>query len=149
MQQDIARNLATSMRDECLGNRIGKLHRIVSRRFDQNMRPLGLSGPQLKVLAVLMENGPVTPSTIADLLAIERSTISRNVSLMERNGWVESDSAPSGRTKTVSLTESGVEMLASANDAWSAAQSDVLGMLGPDAINILDVWLDAATETDA
>lgn len=149
MQQDIAKNLSTSMRDECLGNRIGKLHRIVSRRFDQNMRPLGLSGPQLKVLAVLMENGPVTPSTIADLLAIERSTISRNVSLMERNGWVESDSAPSGRTKTVSLTESGVEMLASANDAWSAAQSDVLGMLGPDAINILDVWLDAATETDA
>lgn len=141
MQHDAAQTLASSMSEQCLGNRIGRLHRIISRRFDQKMRPVGLSLPQLEVLAVLMMRRSVTPSTIAEALAIERSTVSRNVALMRSNGWIETDSTPTGRTKTVSITTSGTEMFASANDAWGEAQSEVMNLLGPGAIDTLDTWL--------
>ncbi len=142
MQHEKARNLSLCMRRQCLGNRIGRLHRVIARRFDKAMRPLGLSLPQLEVLGVLMIRGEVAPAMIAEALAIERSTISRNLTLMERNGWIAAVSAPSGRTKSVSITEQGVEMLASADTAWTDAQDQIMEILGPDALATLDGWLD-------
>lgn len=146
MQHALARDLSASMREQCLGNRIGRLHRIISRRFDQRVRPVGLSLPQLEMLAVLTMRGAVAPSVIAESLAIERSTISRNVALMQRNGWVEADSATSGRTKTVSITDAGTDVLASANEAWNLAQQEVVELLGDGAIETLDAWLASAAE---
>ena len=64
---------------------------------------------------------------------------------MERNGWV-TVAADSGRTKTVSITQAGMHLLASANDAWNEAQQDVLEHLGADAIATLDAWLEALTD---
>lgn len=142
MQHQVAERLAVCMRGQCMGNRIGRLHRVIARHFDQAIRPLGLSLPQLEVLGVLMVRGAVAPSKLAEALSIERSTISRNIRRMERNGWITTDSAPSGRTRTVSITPQGVETLASADTAWSDAQARVTELLGPDAIGTLDTWLD-------
>ncbi len=142
MQQTKAASLSVNMKEQCLGNRIGRLHRVVARQFDQAMRPLGLSLPQLEVLAVLMMGTVVAPSTIAEALAIERSTISRNIAIMERNGWIKTDSSPSGRTTGVSITSRGVDMLASADAAWANAQQQVMKLLGPDAVGTLDTWLE-------
>lgn len=142
MQHQVAEKLALCMYGECMGNRIGRLHRVIARHFDQAIRPLGLSLPQLEVLAVLTLSGAVAPSKIGEALALERSTISRNITLMERNGWITTDSAPSGRTRTVSITAQGTEMLASADAAWADAQARVTELLGPDALGTLDTWLD-------
>ncbi|MBN4047437.1 winged helix-turn-helix transcriptional regulator [Acidimicrobiaceae bacterium AH-315-P05] len=142
MQHRAAESLSASMYEQCLGNRVARLHRVIARRFDQALRPLGLSLPQIEVLAVLMMRGSVAPAVIADALAIERSTVSRNVSLLERNGWVEIDAAPSGRTRTVSITIQGMDKLGSADLAWAEAQAAVTDTLGSDAIATLDEWLD-------
>ena len=141
MQQETATRLVDSMHAECLGGRIGRLHRVVARRFDKTIRPLGLSLPQLEVLSVLMAKGPVAPSNIADTIFVERSTVTRNLAVMERNGWVSIDSSASGRTRAVSITDEGVKLLADAESAWAEAQSSVVADLGPDAVGILDGWL--------
>src|ERR687892_2662661 len=119
MQQNgQATSLAEAMRDGCLGVRIGRLHRVVARRFEQALRPLGLSLPQLEVLGVLMLRGRLRPAAIAEALALERSTVSRNLALMGRNGWVALESSPSGRAFSVAITPDGIEILADARAAW-------------------------------
>ncbi|GAB7145659.1 MarR family winged helix-turn-helix transcriptional regulator [Mycobacterium riyadhense] len=145
MQQK-ARNLALDMREGCLGVRIGRLHRLVARRFDHALRPQGLSLPQLEVLGVLMLRGPLKPSAVADALAVERSTISRNLSLMAQRGWVELEYSPSGRSTSATLTRQGIETLAQARTAWAAAQRDVLSLLGADSAATIDNWLEALAE---
>ena len=108
------------MREGCLGVRIGRLHRLVARRFDQTLQPLGLSLPHLEVLGVLMLRGPLKPSAVAEALDVERSTISRNLSLMAQRGWVELDYSPSGRSTSATLTRQGIKTLAQARTAWAA-----------------------------
>jgi DNA-binding MarR family transcriptional regulator len=142
MQQQ-ARDLAVAMRDGCLGVRISRLHRLVARRFDQALRPLGLTLPQLEILAVLMMRGSLKPSAVADALAVERSTISRNLSVMEQKGWVAIESMPSGRAASVAITQQGVAVLARAKTAWTEAQAYVVDLIGTDASGTIDSWLDA------
>jgi DNA-binding MarR family transcriptional regulator len=142
MQQE-ARDLAQAMRDGCLGVRIGRLHRMVARRFDHAMRPLGLTLPQLEVLGILMLRGPLKPGAVAEALAVERSTISRNLSLMEQKGWVMVDTSSSGRTLSVALTQEGTAVLAEATTAWTEAQNHVVELLGVASPGTIDAWLEA------
>jgi len=142
MQQE-ARDLAQAMRDGCLGVRIGRLHRMVARRFDHALRPLGLTLPQLEVLGILMLRGPLKPGAVAEALAVERSTISRNLSLMEQKGWVVVDTSSSGRTLSVALTQEGTAVLAEATTAWAEVQNHVVELLGVASPGTIDDWLEA------
>jgi|Tabmets5t2r1_1033131.scaffolds.fasta_scaffold29848_1 DNA-binding MarR family transcriptional regulator len=148
MQQRTAQDLAQAMRDGCLGVRIGRLHRVVARRFDQALRPLGLTLPQLEVLGVLMLRGPLKPTAVADALEVERSTISRNLALMQQRGWIALDPAPSGRAASATITKQGIEILAQAKTAWAQAQAYVVGGLGSETPATIDKWLDALAAAD-
>ena len=141
--QQRALDLAEEMRDGCLGVRISRLHRLVARRFEHALRPVGLTLPQLEVLAVLMLRGSVKPAAVADALAVERSTISRNLSALEAKGWVTLETSPSGRAMSAAITDEGVDMLAAAKEAWAEAQAHVVDLVGTDVAETIDSWLDA------
>ncbi len=132
----------------CLGLRVGRLQRLVSRHFAQALRPHGLTNPQMEVLAVLILHGdPVRPSVLADQLAVERSTMSRNLALMEESGWITaSETSPTGRFMAVTITPAGKQKLAGARAAWIDAQAAALQVLGADAVGTLDTWLDGLQE---
>lgn len=145
MQQE-ALDLAAAMREGCLGVRIGRLHRVVARRYDQALRPMGLSLPQLEVLGVLMLRGPLKPTAVAEALAVERSTISRNLSLMEQRRWIALESSPTGRSISAAITDYGIEVLAEAREAWAVAQQDLVRALGSGAPAHIDAWLEALAD---
>jgi DNA-binding MarR family transcriptional regulator len=139
-----AQPMAQAMREGCLGLRVGRLQRLVGRRFDRELRPLGLSMSQLGVLSALTTHGGIVkPARLADWLGTERSTISRNLALLEAKGLVRSaEVSASGRTMAVSLTKRGSDALAGAEGAWRAAQASLTDLLGDDAPAKLDTWLD-------
>lgn len=144
--QHEAQELAALMREGCLGVRISRLHRLVARRYDQALRPLGLTLPQLEVLAVLTLLGPLKPAAVADALGVERSTISRNLAAMQARGWVSLDASPAGRTVSVTLTEEGARTLGSARAAWTEAQTALVDVLGAPSAATLDSWLAALAD---
>jgi hypothetical protein len=81
-------------------------------------------------------------------LMLERSTVSRNLALMQDRGWVAvAETSATGRAMAVSITDAGLAAFTGASTAWRGAQADAARMLGPDAAPILDQWLglDAAT----
>ena len=138
-----AARLANAMRQECLGVRVGRMQRLVSRTFENALRPLGVSLPQLEVLSALTAIGrPIKPTELADLLLIDRSTMSRNLALMETKGWVSTtETSPTGRSLAVRITDAGTVQLATSERAWRDAQKKVAASLGDEAVPTLDHWL--------
>jgi DNA-binding MarR family transcriptional regulator len=140
--QRAAESFADQVARECLSSRVGRLHRIVTRRFELALAETGLTPPQLELLAALVLVGePVPPSALAGVLAVERSTMSRNLALLKARGWVEPvQVSPTGRAMTVAVSDAGRAVFAGARAAWGRAQREVAAALG-DAAYDLDGWL--------
>ncbi len=144
MQLQSADDVAVAM-EGCLGTRVARLQRTVGRRFDQALRPLGLSMAQLELLAWLKgQDAPVRPSELAGIMAVERSTMSRNLAVLERQGWVATVTASStGRSMAVALTAAGSEKLREAGQTWAVVQRETETLLGPDAAATIKGWVAA------
>lgn len=143
-KQDQASRLAESMYESCVGVRVGRLHRLVSRRFEAALRPIGLTTVQMEILTGLTLVGePVKPSFIAEKIGVERSTMSRNLTLMETRGLVvTTESSASDRSLAVTISERGTNKLVEAEGAWTEAQASVVSAVGAEAPSVLDGWLD-------
>jgi DNA-binding MarR family transcriptional regulator len=148
-QHTIADDLAAEVGGACLGMRVARLHRVVTRLYEQALQAAGLTQPQMEVLTTLISAaGPVRPAALAARLMLERSTINRNLALMQNRGWVAAaETSATGRAMSVTITGAGIAAFTSAGTAWRRAQADAARMLGPDAAPMLDQWLglDAAT----
>ncbi|WP_329581553.1 MarR family winged helix-turn-helix transcriptional regulator [Kitasatospora sp. NBC_01250] len=133
------------MADRCLGRRIARLHRLVSRRFEAELRESGLTLPQVEVLSEMTASGePVRPSEIAGWLGTERSTISRNLDLLAQLGYVRAaETSATGRTTRVVVTDAGHQALADAQPAWERAQAWISAAVDENAVDALDRWLTA------
>ncbi|MFC0553183.1 MarR family winged helix-turn-helix transcriptional regulator [Planotetraspora thailandica] len=145
-----ARRMALEVRRSCLGVRIGRLNRLVARRFEHALRPLGLSLAQVEVLgALVLIQDPARPADLVNLLAVERSTISRNLALLEKRGYVTTTkTSPTGRSQRVTVTAEGQSVLAHAEQAWAEAQRVVADQLGAHALPTLDAWLEKLASSD-
>ena len=154
-QRTNADDLAEEVRSACLGMRVSRLHRVVARVYEQELQTAGLSLPQMEILTVLITAaGPVRQATLAAKLMAERSTVSRNLALMQKRGWVTvAEISPTGRAMSVTITEAGVTAFTRASTAWRSAQTTAGRILGPDATSVLDQWLDLhpeiASESDS
>jgi DNA-binding MarR family transcriptional regulator len=147
-QGTIADDLAEEVRNACLGMRVTRLHRVVARVYEQELQTAGLSLPQMEILTTLITAaGPVRQAALAAKLMAERSTVSRNLALMQKRGWVTvAEISPTGRAMSVTITEAGVTAFTRASTAWRSAQTTAARILGPDATSVLDQWLDLHPE---
>ena len=136
--------LAAEMAAGCVGLRVSRLHRMIARRFEQALRPVGLSLPQLEVLSTLTAVGSaVAPRVLADWLAVERSTMSRNLATLERNQLVDIvEQSPTGRSMSVAITDEGRRRLAAAEASWRQVHDELREALGDDVAAVIDAWLE-------
>lgn len=121
----------------CLASRTRLLGRVVSSIFDDALRPVGLTSAQMTILVALEHTGGVLPTKLCDALKLDKSTLSRNVDRMERNGWVSKEGGVDGRSHVLKLTSDGQKKFASAVPNWRQAQDEaeeVLGKGGQDAM---------------
>jgi DNA-binding MarR family transcriptional regulator len=79
--------------------------------------------------------GPSTRSIgqLTDRLAIDQTTLTRSINLLERDGLMERVPHPDGRVKAIRLTAKGSRMLETARPLWAQAQAKVLRALGAEA----------------
>lgn len=132
------------MTDQCLGQRIARLHRLVDRRFESELRPVGITLAQLELLSALsVSEGSARPRDIANRLGLERSTVSRNVAVLQQRGFVESTRTSTGRTSGISVSETGYAVLAETEEAWLRAHAWISEALGESAVATLDQWIKA------
>ncbi len=123
---DDAREIAA----ECVGARLRMLNRAVTRMYDEQLRSYGIKFSQMNILTVVGVRGPVQSGEVARILSLEKSTVSRNLAILETNGWVESEAGDAGNTRLISATASGRELLTRAKAGWQIAQDQVTALLG-------------------
>ncbi|HUZ02183.1 MAG TPA: MarR family transcriptional regulator [Thermomicrobiaceae bacterium] len=96
--------------------------RALTRLYEEHLRPHGLRATQFSVLAALSQKGPTPVGELAEILGLERTTLTRGAALLERNGWVAGDRSQDARERLLGLTPAGLARLEAAFPAWQAAQ---------------------------
>jgi len=107
----------------CLAAR--KRARELTRRYEVALRPFGLRATQFSVLAALAQTGPLALSKLAELLGLERTTLTRIAGVLERDDRISVSLGDDERVRILSITSTGKRVLASALPAWKRVQDDI------------------------
>ncbi len=103
--------------------------RAVSHFYAEEFHGL-LEGPQFSVLAVLNRRPGISQITLAGILVLDKTTLSRNLSLMKRKGWIQLAVTDDKRERGFELTPSGHKLLNVAHPRWQRAQDRLRAALG-------------------
>ena len=104
--------------------------RVMEHIFDETLRPSGLRGSQLAVLAVTALIGPTNISSLAERLVMDRTTLTRSLKPLEGQGLIKIATGEDRRTREVSLTARGERVMAQVMPLWESAQKLVIEELG-------------------
>ena len=118
------------VRDSCLCLHVRRAARTIARRFDDAFRPFDLTSGQYSLLMSLNRPYPPHMKDVADLLAMDRTTLTANLKPLERRGLVAINPDPKDkRGRLLTLTEDGLTLLARAFPVWEKTQRDLEGLV--------------------
>lgn len=137
-------NIAEATAAACLATRVRQLSRIVTRVYDDAMRPLGITASQYTLLAQLASRDGITAVEIGHELDIEKSTLSRNLKRLLALGLIIMDPPAGRRGRGLHLTPKGQAMLRDAFPIWQSAQAHATAVMGQDSRGTLDQLLKQA-----
>lgn len=103
--------------------------RAVTRQADRRLRPFGVTAAQFSVLTSMQSRPGRSVTDLAHSIAMERSTLSRNLDLLERKGLVAAPASPNGSGRVSTLTQAGTDLITQIAPVWRAAQADWAAML--------------------
>ena len=107
------------VRDHCLCLHAQRAARALSRRFDEAFRPLGITSGQFSLLNGLNRPEPPMIGAVAELLVMDRSTVTANLKPLERAGLISvAVDDQDRRGRRVALTDAGRAVLAQATKVW-------------------------------
>jgi DNA-binding MarR family transcriptional regulator len=115
---------------ECTAFTLRKAARAIARIYDESMAPAGLRGTQFSLLIALSMAEEMPVQTLADHLALDRTTLTRNLAPLERDGLIESAPGTDRRLRLVRLSPRGRRALVKALPLWEEAQRRVVRGLG-------------------
>lgn len=117
----------------------------MTRLYGQFMARTGLEPTQYSLLVASSIANGVTVSKLAEIFAMDRSALSRNLAVMEKRGLLLVKPGADRRTREVTLTDAGRDALAQALPLWRAAQSKVEATFGAERLEHLLSELRALT----
>ncbi|QZI72306.1 MarR family winged helix-turn-helix transcriptional regulator [Pseudomonas protegens] len=115
---------------QCLCTNLRRAARGVSRYYDGVLDGFGINVAQYSLLNNLLRLDQPSISSLADAMGLDRSTLGRNVRVLEAAGLVRLMEGDDQRNRLVQLTEAGHERLVAALPAWEAAQQRLIDRLG-------------------
>ena len=136
MKKSLSTSIDTMART-CIAVRLRLLNRVVTNIYDNALRPLGLKVSQGNILIVTSKLGVASPIQVCDILQLDISTLSRNVELMRKKGWLEIVPGDDARSRPFQLTAAGEQMIEKAIPAWEQAQEETRQLLGDDFVSRL------------
>lgn len=119
---------------DCLAVRVRLIGRTVTAVYDGALEGHGLTIAQLNLLAALGKAGPCPPSMLGEVLQLERSTVSRNLNLLLRHGWIEAVSSDAKGIREVTLTRDGRAKIEAVMPQWRKAQRQAAKLLGSEGV---------------
>lgn len=113
--------------------RVRQVSRVLMRIYDDCLRPLGIQGSQFSVLvtaAMFGDNG-ATMGALAGKLVMDRTTLTRNVVPLEKEGYLRVARSPEdARARVIILTRAGERLIEAGYPLWEEAQKRIARALG-------------------
>jgi DNA-binding MarR family transcriptional regulator len=103
--------------------------RAVTRRADRKLRAHGITSAQFTIMGALLRGPGRSVTQVAEAIAMDRSTLSRNLALLERKGLVVSRPAERGNGRLGALTEAGQALVQAVLPTWREQQAELRSAL--------------------
>ncbi len=116
--------------ETCTCSGLRKAARAVTQAFDDAFHSGGLRATQFSLLTAVSLMGPVTISKLAQGMVMDRTTLTRNLKPLEKNGWLSIAPGKDRRTRSLEITARGRKVLARAIPLWEEVQSGVVRKIG-------------------
>ena len=102
-----------------------RIARTLTQLYDAALRDTGMEAPQFALLMTLEMGGPCTQAALGQASALDKTTVSRNIGWLERQGWVQATIGADRRSRQIQLTADGRRRLAAAKPKWREAQASL------------------------
>ena len=130
--------IAEATSASCLSTRVRQLSRIVTRVYDDALRPHKITASQFTLLTQLANQDGITAAEIGSTLDIEKSTLSRNLKRLLALGHIKMDPPAGRRGRGLHLTPGGKVVIQDAFPLWQAAQKRAIEVMGLESRRTLD-----------
>lgn len=111
--------------------------------YDEAMAPVGVNIAQFSLMRTIKRAEPVTLTELGRLTELDRSTIGRNVRVIEKMGLARLGRGKDQREAVVTITEAGQKVLDDGAPLWDGAQHTLDERLGADTMRTLRTLLDS------
>lgn len=143
-EREALRNIASS----CLCSKTRKATRAVTRFYDRYFAETGVEPTQFTILVGIQLSEPVPTARLAAHLGLERTTFTRNLGVLQRDGLVAVQRGEDARQRLITLTALGRRRLKAGIPHWEAAQQAAIAALGMDNFNNLSAALSLPAKFD-
>lgn len=133
---------------QCLCTKLRRASRSVSKFYDDALDAVGINVAQYALLKNLQRLGQPSISTLAEALGLERSTLGRNLKVLQGRGLVLLSGGEDQRNRLVSLSAAGQACLEQALQAWQQAQASLAARMGGERRQLLLELLDELERLD-
>jgi DNA-binding MarR family transcriptional regulator len=121
----------------CMCASIRRASRAITQRYDEALRIVGLTITQFTILQALSLAGDITQGRLGEILAMDSTTLTRTLGIMNRQGWVSKVHAEDRRQRQLRLTRAGNSELKRATPYWQRSQESLRHQLGNERWNDL------------
>jgi DNA-binding MarR family transcriptional regulator len=120
------RDECLAMSKLCLSMNLRRTERLVTRHYDSYLEPAGVTAVQLPMLAIIASAPQPSFRVLTEQLGLDRSTLSRNLALLQRIGYVDIGPSSGPKPGLISLTAKGSDVLRHAHAQWKKAHSALM-----------------------
>ncbi|NNE83207.1 MAG: winged helix-turn-helix transcriptional regulator [Alphaproteobacteria bacterium] len=114
----------------CTLANVRQASRALSQVYDAALQPANIKATQFTLLAALWQQGPLPLSQLADIMVMDRTTLTRNLQPLIKRKLVGTAPGEDRRVRNISLTPQGKQLLDRALPLWRKAQSQLVDGLG-------------------
>lgn len=111
--------------------------RAITEFYDQALAPSGLKTTQFSLLRHIIRLGPLNMSELAKAIRLDRTTLARNVKVLEAQGFIAITTGKDSRTRQLNISEKGQKAVEGANQYWTEAQESLKEYLGEEQLRTL------------
>ncbi len=139
-------NNFVSVAENCALNKLRQTSRMVTKIYTEYLQPSGLTPTQFSLMTALFLLDSATMKRLADIMLMDRTTLTRNLKPLERDGLIKTFPGQDRRLKNIALTDNGRNALDEAFPLWEKAQTHLACVLGTEQWETLHTSLEAVTK---
>ncbi|MDZ4798501.1 MAG: MarR family winged helix-turn-helix transcriptional regulator [Bryobacteraceae bacterium] len=125
---------------ECACASVRRVARLVTQLYSDEMG-LCVEPAQFALLKMLQQRPGISQAAACGALGFDKTTLSRNLRVLAKNGWIESIPGEDRRTRGSRLTAAGEEVILKATPGWRRAQQKLRAELGDEGwVRMMDVF---------